>query len=65
MWSTPVTFGGGTAIEKLPARVALGLRMEIPAFVPPLEDAPLDLRGVVASRALERLFGLVVHPGRC
>ncbi len=46
-------------------RLTLGLGVEVAAFIPLLEDPPLDLRRVVASGALERLFGLVVHPRRC
>ncbi len=52
MCSTPVTFGGGIAIEKFSAAVALGLGMEDAGVLPALEHARLDVARLVAGPLL-------------
>ena len=53
MCSTPVTFGGGTAIEKFSSGVPAGVGMEEPGLQPALGDARLDLGRLVAGAVLQ------------
>ena len=61
MCSSPVTFGGGTAMEKFVGRVAHRLGVEGARVLPPPPHTRLGLRGLVALALLELLEAVVGH----
>ena len=62
MCSSPVTFGGGIAIEKFSAGRSGRRRVEVAGLEPLLEHARLDLARVVA-RALPQCCETVLRHG--
>ena len=61
MCGLPVTFGGGTAIEKFSSWVPLGVRVEDARLLPAREHAGFHLGGLVEGALLECLETIVGH----